>query len=259
MSPVVRPALAPGSRIVIVRHGEAVGGIENIVAGHLSCKGLTEHGRRQVEALAGRLRHTGELEGAVALYSSILPRAVESAEILAPALGGLPVQSTCDLCERHVGDADGMTWSEYEAQYGVTTDWSSDPDREFAPGGETWMGFLDRAEAALYEVMERHPGRLVVVASHGGVVATSMKRFLGLADHGAALRCHPDNSSMTEWSWTGARWWLVRYNDAAHLDTQEWAGDTRLRIPAPGWVQAETQEGQPELTGSQQEISGSKM
>jgi len=239
MPPGVHPELAPGSRLVIVRHGEAVGGIEDVVAGHTTCKGLTDHGRQQVAALAHRLSRTGELDGAVALYSSILPRALETAEILAPSLGGLSVVSTCGLCERHVGDADGMTWSAYEARYGVTVDWSADPEREFAPGGESWVGFLDRAEAALYEVMARHPSELVVVAGHGGIVAASMVRFLGLADHGAMFRGHADNSSMTEWSWTGARWWLLRYNDAAHLDTQEWTGAARLRIPVPDWVQVE--------------------
>jgi probable phosphoglycerate mutase len=240
MSTVIRPALAAGSRLVIIRHGEAVSNADDIVAGHLSCKGLTDHGRRQVEALAVRLGRTNELAGAAALYSSILPRAIETAEILAPALGGLEVQQTCSLCERHVGEADGMTWRDYEARYGRLKP-GDDPDREMAPGGESWRGFLDRAEAALYGVMASHPGELAVVAAHGGIIGTSMVRFLGLPDHGAALRGHPDNSSITEWAWTGRRWWLVRYNDAGHLDTQRWAEAEGLRIPAPDWVQFETE------------------
>ncbi len=240
MSRPIRPELVAGSRLVIIRHGEAVSNLEDIVAGHLSCKGLTDHGRRQVAALATRLRRTKELEGAVALYSSILPRAVETAEILAPALGGLEVRQTCDLCERHVGEADGMTWSAYEARYGAMKP-GDDPEREMAPGGESWVGFLDRAEAALYDVMGHHPGQLAVVAAHGGIIGASMVRFLGLSDHGAGLRGHPDNSSITEWAWTGVRWWLVRYNDGGHLDTQRWAEADGLRIPAPDWVQFETE------------------
>lgn len=239
MSRVARPDLVAGTRLVIVRHGEAFSNSEDVVAGHLCCKGLTEHGRRQVEALAVRLGRTGELDGAGALYSSVLPRAIETAEILAPVLGNLDIRQTCDLCERHVGDADGMSWRDYEARYGPMKD-GDDPEREMAPGGESWVGFLDRAEAGLYEVMAAHPARLVVVASHGGVIGASMVRFLGLCDHGAGLRGHPDNSSITEWAWTGVRWWLVRYNDGGHLDTQRWAESQRLRIPAPDWVQCET-------------------
>lgn len=231
---VIRPPIEQGTRLVIVRHGEAVSNAEDTVGGHLTCKGLTEHGRRQVEALATRLVRTEELSGAVALYSSILRRAIETAEILAPALGGLAIRQTCDLCERHVGEADGLTWQEYEDRYGALKP-GDDPEREMAPGGESWVGFLDRAESALYAVMMRHPGGLVVVAGHGGIIGASIVRFLELPDHGSHMRGHADNSSMTEWSWTGTRWWLVRYNDAAHLDREAW-GAHGLRIAPPGWV-----------------------
>ena len=40
----------------------------------------------QVRALADRLARTGELAGVDALYASVLPRAVATAEMLAPAL-----------------------------------------------------------------------------------------------------------------------------------------------------------------------------
>ncbi len=84
-----------------------------------------------------------------------------------------------------------------------------------------------------------HPGRLVVVAGHGGIVGASMIRFLELADHGSHMRGYADNSSITEWCWTGSRWWFVRYNDAAHLDREAWGAAQGLRIPPPGWVGVE--------------------
>ncbi len=223
---------------MIVRHGEAVSNAEDTLGGHDTCLGLTEHGRRQVEALADRLRRTKELEGAVALYTSILRRAIETAEILAPALGDLPIERTCSLCERHVGEADGMTWTEYEAKYGLETP-GVDDYRELAPGGESWAGFLDRAEDAMYSVMERHAGGLVVIAGHGGLIGTSVIRFLRVADNGAGFRGFADNSSITEWEWTGRRWWFVRYNDAGHLDAEEWGTERGLRLSPPGWVGAE--------------------
>ncbi|MHB1986703.1 MAG: histidine phosphatase family protein [Acidimicrobiales bacterium] len=231
-------SIARGSRLVIVRHGEAVSNAEDTLGGHESCLGLTDHGRRQVEALADRLGRTRELAGAVALYTSILRRAVETAEILAPAIGGLQIEKTCSLCERHVGEADGMTWAQYEARYGRETP-GVDDYRELSPGGESWAGFLDRAEQAMYAVMERHPGELVVIAGHGGLIGTSVVRFLGIPDNGAGFRGYADNSSITEWEWTGKRWWFVRYNDAGHLDAEEWGTRRGLRLPPPGWVGAE--------------------
>ena len=233
-----RRSIAPGTRLVIVRHGEAVSNAEDTLGGHETCRGLTEHGRRQVEALADRLGRTRELDGAAALYTSILPRAIETAEILAPSLGGLLIEKTCSLCERHVGEADGMTWAEFEAKYGREIP-GVDDRRELSPGGESWAGFLDRAEAAMYDVMERHRGELVVIAGHGGLIGTSVIRFLAIPGNGSGFRGFADNSSLTEWEWTGKRWWFVRYNDAGHLDAEEWGTERGLRLAPPSWVGAE--------------------
>lgn len=71
-------------------------------------------GAGQAEALADRLARTGELADASVLLASVLPRAVETAEIVAPALGGLEVTQACDFCELHVGAADGLlSWEEF--------------------------------------------------------------------------------------------------------------------------------------------------
>jgi probable phosphoglycerate mutase len=233
--------LAPGTRLVIVRHGEAVSNAEDLVAGHLGCRGLTERGREQVRALAARVARTGELEGATTLYSSVLRRAVETAEILRPALGELAYKAECGLCERHPGEADGLSWTECDKRYGRRLP-GEDPERPISPGGETWLEFLDRAERSLYDLAEAHPGELVVIACHGGVVDASLIRFLGLPGHGGTVRFFPDNASMTEWAYTGARWWLVRFNDAAHLDANRLHDHAGLRIPAPAWVRSEESE-----------------
>jgi probable phosphoglycerate mutase len=224
--------IAPGTRLVIVRHGEAVSNAEDRVGGHLGCRGLTERGRLQVRALADRLERTGELETAVALYSSVLRRAVETAEILLPALGEVSYEARCALCERHPGEADGLTWSEFDDRYGRLLP-GEEPDRPLSPGGESWLELLDRAEEALYEVAQAHPGGLVVVSSHGGVIEASLIRFLGLPSNGSLVRLFPDNASMTEWAFTGARWWLVRFNDAAHLDARRPDEPRGLRNLAP--------------------------
>jgi probable phosphoglycerate mutase len=224
-----------GTRLVIVRHGEAVSNAEDLVAGHLGCRGLTERGRFQVSALAQRLRRTGELEGATALYSSVMRRAVETAEILLTVLGNVSYEATCMLCERHPGEADGLTWAECDERYGRLLP-GDDPARPLAPGGESWIELLDRAEDALYRLAESHPGELVVVSSHGGIVDASLVRFLGLPAHGSLARFYPDNASMTEWAFTGTRWWLVRFNDAAHLDPFPPQEPVGLRVPVPSWV-----------------------
>ena len=101
---------------MLIRHGESMAMVDSVVAGHEGCRGLSDRGRRQVEALRDRLAATGEVR-ADALVASVLPRAIETAEILAPALGGLPVEQDCDVCEQHPGEGDGLRWEEFEAKY----------------------------------------------------------------------------------------------------------------------------------------------
>jgi probable phosphoglycerate mutase len=240
-----REGIRQGTRLVLVRHGEAVCNVEEFIGGHGACRGLTEHGVRQAEALAARLAATGELAGASAFYTSILPRAAETAAIIAPSLGDASFVETCTLCERHAGEADGLTWADYSIRYERRSLPGDEPESPLSPGGESWTGFLDRAAGALTAIALDHPGELVVVVAHGGVVDSSIIRFLGLAEHGSVVRLHPDHTSLTEWQHIGSKWRLVRYNDAAHLlgagptgaDASDRVGP--LTVAPPSWVVAD--------------------
>ena len=207
------------TRLFLIRHGESVAQVEGFLSGHDTCRGLSDLGRRQVTALRDRLVRTGEIQADVFL-TSILPRAIETAAIIAPAIGGLEATQDCELCEIHAGEGEGLTWDEIQARFPRTT-W--DPDEAFAPGGESWNVFADRVAAALRRYAEAHEGKTIVAAVHGGVVEHSFTTFMGLRSTHSALG-QLVNASITEWlhapnPFRGgeARWQLVRYNDAAHL------------------------------------------
>jgi 2,3-bisphosphoglycerate-dependent phosphoglycerate mutase len=211
------------TRIVLVRHGEAVCKVEGVVGGEIGCKGLTDLGRLQVRVLAERLESTGELADADVLYSSVLPRAVETAELLRGVLGdgAATIVERCDLCELHPGEADGMTWQEVIDNFGVP-DWDTDPGHLIATGGESWIGFIARAGTAVQALAERHPGELVVAAVHAGVIEATLIHFLGIPPEayrrGWVRIMH---ASLTEWEWAPKRsqWVLIRFNDAAGIPT----------------------------------------
>jgi probable phosphoglycerate mutase len=226
-----RPDAASATRLVLVRHGEAECNVSGVCGGIKGCTGLTAKGVGQVTALADRLERTGELAGADALYASVLPRAIETAELLAPALrpigvdgvngvdGPIPgVITDCGLCELHPGDADGLTWEEFSARYSGP-DWDDHPDHPIAPGGESWTGFVLRVADALEAVAARHPGSLVVVACHAGVIEASLLSMLPLVDGraGARLQLRTQHASLTTWEVEQGRWRLLGYNDASHL------------------------------------------
>lgn len=209
------------TRIVLVRHGESVAQAGGFVGGHEGCRGLSDLGRRQVAALADRLS-AGELGTVAHVYSSVMARAVETAELLAPAVGHREATQDCALCELHPGDADGMAWEEVQRRWPAST--GEDDVERVITNAETWKEMHRRVGETLERLAERHRGETVLVACHGGVVAHAMLDRLGIApgDEGAWLVA--TNTSLTEFvhdetldDWRKGTWGVVRYNDAAHL------------------------------------------
>jgi broad specificity phosphatase PhoE len=208
---------SPETRLVLIRHGESDAQVNGYLSGHDACKGLSDLGREQAAALRDRLVTTGELGVVDTAYTSVLARAIETSEIIAPALGDAKPSQECAWCEIHAGEAEGLTWEVFRERYPVIGD-VNDPFRSGAPGMESWAEFYVRAGARLRRVAHDHPGERVVVIAHGGIIGAS---FVALGDvpigSATALTHETANASITEWRFTGKRWRLARYNDAAHL------------------------------------------
>lgn len=211
-----RPGPSGPTRLVLVRHGESNVTVSRTIGGHRTCSGLSGLGRVQCERLRDRLAETGELL-ADHLVSSNFARAVETAEIIGPALGGLPLEIDADFGEHDPGpDIDGMTFDAYVERFG-TPEWHGDPHAEVFPGGETTAEFHLRVGAAVSRMIDRYAGRTTVVVCHGGVVDAVMRQVLRAPVTGSfVLQTH--NTSITETARVDASTWrLVRYNDSAHL------------------------------------------
>ena len=191
--------------------GEPVAAVAGLVGGPRGDTGLTDVGRDQVRRMAERLAASGELAGTAALYASTLPRARETAELLAPALGGIAVRVRHDLREHDPGELDGLSWAEAIAEHPLP-DFDIEPDRPVAPGGESLTGFHERARAALADLAERHGAATVVVACHGGIVAAAVGLCFGLPTS-KRVALPTRYASMTELELTDAGWRLGRYND----------------------------------------------
>lgn len=214
------------TRVVLIRHGEAICNTNGVVGGIKGCTGLSDVGVAQVTALRDRIALSGELSDVVALYSSVLQRAVETAEILQPVLLGsrpktsLEIVEDCALCELHPGQADGLTWGEFSDRFGEP-DWESDPSTPISPGGESWIGFVQRAAGAVRRVADSNPGGLIVIATHAGVVEATMLSYLPV-DVPRARRgwIRTNHASMTEWERSDRGWTLIRYNDSTSVGQQ---------------------------------------
>ena len=210
------------TRLLIVRHGQAVCNVERTIEGVASCRGLSSLGHRQAEALAERL-DLERFRPDVTLVSPIR-RARETAEHIAAAIG-CELHFDPDLEEVRPGEAEGMTWDQYTAFFGSSEGW--DPTVAFAPGAESWSEFAVRVSQTIDRTCADHVGQTILLVAHGGVIDSSVFHFFGLDPHvQSPIDFETTNTSITEWQRRTVnpldrsalhRWRLVRYNDAAHL------------------------------------------
>lgn len=196
-------------RLLLVRHGESVCGVNGIVGGPRGCTGLTERGLAQARALRDRL----EREGAQidTILASTLPRAIQTAEIVAEPFG-IEVERDASLCEFMPGDMDGMKWEDWD-RFDVV----AEPDRPMSAGGECLNDFRARVASLVDGLAGTHNGRTVLAACHGGIVYMSLRVLFDIP-YTNPLPADVDNASITEWRLDDEEGWhLVRFNDVAHL------------------------------------------
>jgi probable phosphoglycerate mutase len=229
-------------RLILVRHGDAHAGFHGPIAGPTGCRGLTDIGRLQARALRDHLKATGRAKADV-LMASDIPRAIETATIIAPGLGLDVSVRDPGLREVDTGEADGTDWSEYNDRYG-SFDMEAEPDRPFAPGGDSWNGFHARVRETLERLARDHVDQTVVAVCHAGVIMASMRILLGIPDPKTSAHMRPSNTGLTEWEHDpeAERWILRSYDEAVHLlgltaeHTTESAREAAARGELDEWV-----------------------
>ncbi|HEV2915554.1 MAG TPA: histidine phosphatase family protein [Pyrinomonadaceae bacterium] len=165
------------TRVLLIRHGQSQGNAEGRFGGHTSTP-LSARGRRQAEATALALS-SKPLD---AIYSSDLPRAVETALPLA-RLTGLEVQTREAYRERSVGVMEGLTFEEAAAAH--PEQYAALIRRDFEHvllGGESYRQMLDRASRELDAAIERHRGAAIAVFSHTGTICILALHLMGALD-----------------------------------------------------------------------------
>lgn len=132
--------------------------------GGWSMYGLTEKGIAQVHRAMGYLRHKGITE----IYSSDLPRAKETAEIVADELS-LGITYLPQFRESNNGLLAGMLKTEAAEKYpGIY--WNALERTEAWPEGESPEQFFRRIRGAWYEFKKQVENNDVLLVSHGGVM-----------------------------------------------------------------------------------------
>jgi 2,3-bisphosphoglycerate-dependent phosphoglycerate mutase len=210
------------THLYLIRHGEAMGAIEGFVGDG----GLSPLGVVQAQRLRDRLAATREIEADV-LISSTFPRALQTAEIIAPALG-VSLRFDDEIQELRPGEAEGMPVETFWETFGQP-DYEKMPFQPVAPAGESWGQFMLRVAIALDRITREHQGKTIVLVCHGGVIDGSFISFFCLnAWTPPPTRFATRNTSITHWEKRneGKDWQLVTFNDGFHL--QDIGTSTRI-------------------------------
>ena len=174
------PRGSPGRRaganptlVLFVRHGlTATTGKK--LPGRARRLHLANEGRRQAEAVAGRLQ---SLRRIAAVYASPLDRARETAAPLAAARG-LPVRIEPALSDLDFGDWTGRSLARLRRR----REWpliQRHPSGFRFPGGESFAEMQARMVCAVARLCERHPGQTIVVVSHADPIKAVVSHALG--------------------------------------------------------------------------------
>ena len=203
---------APPTTMLLLRHGETPLSAEKRFSGRGDAR-LTEAGMSQARSLAVRV---GEVPSIEAVVSSPLPRARQTADIVAEVLG-LSVTEDDGFAETDFGEWEGLTLAEVGDRWpGELAEWLGSTEVA-PPGGESFAATAVRVRRSRDRVLRRHPAATVVVISH----VTPIKTLLLLALDAPAqslFRMQLDLTGVSEVDWYPDGVAVVhRMNDTAHL------------------------------------------
>jgi probable phosphoglycerate mutase len=199
--------------LLLLRHGQTDSNAGGIIQGHLPVP-LNDLGHRQARALAGRLREHRPRIGR--LVSSDLPRAAQTAQPLARALG-LEIAFDAGWRERFLGAFQGKTVGERRT-------WSAASGQETPPGAESLAEFESRIAAALHRLDAPADGSPLAVVTHGGPIRVILRLLLDGrlpldGDHALDEVPTIHNCSILRLHRTAAATWQIAcINDVAHLE-----------------------------------------
>ncbi len=201
------------TRIVAVRHGETAWNVDTRIQGQLDI-GLNDTGRWQARQVSRALAQ----EPVHAIYASDLQRAWHTAQHIGESTG-TPVQAEPGLRERRFGIFEGKTFREVEAAWpDHAQHWRRRvPDWEPPEGGESLLALRDRVRETVHRIAARHPGELVVMVAHGGVLDALYRVATGQSVD-APRTWELPNCAINRLLWTPEGLSLVGWSDTQHLD-----------------------------------------
>jgi 2,3-bisphosphoglycerate-dependent phosphoglycerate mutase len=200
------------TRVIAVRHGETTWNVDTRIQGQLDIA-LNDTGLWQARQVARAL----EEEPIAAIYSSDLARAWQTAQEIAQPRG-IEITANAGLRERAFGMFEGRTFADIDATLPVQARLWRTRDPKFTPeGGESLLTFRERITSTATQIAEQHPGELVVMVAHGGVMDV-LYRAATRQGLQAPRTWELGNAAINRLLWTPQGFTLVGWADTTHLN-----------------------------------------
>ena len=201
--------------LTLLRHGESTGNVQRLLQGQADYE-LSPLGRQQSQRLAARwLAEAARFEH---IISSPLARALQTAEIISATLD-VPLEKDLDWMERDFGNLSGRVLSEQDLN--ILRSNFKNPFEPLGETGESQWDAYHRAQRAITHLLQRPPGRYLVVA-HGGIINQALRVIVGLPPRPGSdgPRFILSNAAFASLSYAPAEqvWRLFRLNDKQHLE-----------------------------------------
>jgi len=149
------------TRFILIRHGETEWNRDDRFRGRSDVP-LNESGIAQARKIQERLAHL-KID---AVYTSPLPRAIQTAEPLARS-HNIEIRQTADLLDIDYGVWEGMAREDIQTKYpDLYNTWIKTPGKVKFPGGESVRQVRLRVEKLLEHLGEDHLGETVALVSH---------------------------------------------------------------------------------------------
>ncbi|KWX72658.1 hypothetical protein AMQ83_36505 [Paenibacillus riograndensis] len=161
-------------KLYLTRHGETEWNVVHCMQGFEESP-LTALGVRQGESLKTAL-------DAVPLdivYTSPSPRAIRTAKLICGDRN-IPLETSEALMEMGFGIWEGRVHADVEAEF--PEQWNlfwNDPEKFAITDSETYTQVQDRAIGFLNEIVQKHPGKSLLIVTHTIIVKMLMAHFAG--------------------------------------------------------------------------------
>jgi len=161
------------------------------------------------------------------IYTSTLPRAINTGKFYADSYGIKDIFSSPDLREVNYGDLHNKNkkWVDINI-----SQHKKDPDFVY-PGGESFTQMQNRSIAFVEKLTRKHQDETLLIVIHAGVIRGLICHFLGL-DYASNLRQRMGHQYIGDFTFEGGT--CVRYNELGKPSEFVRSGVIKVPFYCPG-------------------------